>query len=111
MEDMNVPNILRIYSRRMKVFDNPNYTNLLLISYAQFLEIFSYSVNDEDFPKFNRWLIYTHMDFYNYVYNQVWAYKWYPLLFKFVYNTSKHFLFKLFKYDSSLLLLFCPLVI
>lgn len=64
-----VPNVTRIYSRRMKVFENPDYAQMLLISYAEFLQIFSYSVDEEDYPKFNKWLIYTHVDFYNYVYN------------------------------------------
>lgn len=62
----------------------------MLLSYAEFLEIFTDKIDSEqDLPRFNKMLIYTHMDFYNYVYNQAWQYKWYPLLFKFAWNTIR----------------------
>lgn len=34
-------------------------------------------------------IIYAELDYYNYVYNQVWCYKWYPLLMKFAYNCCR----------------------
>ena len=33
-------------------------------------------------------LIYTELEFYNHTQNESWKYRWYPILFKFAYNSS-----------------------
>ena len=45
-------------------------------------------------------LIYTELEFYNHTQNESWKYRWYPILFKFAYNSSmiyKNYI----KFDSS----------
>lgn len=84
IELLNSQQVLESTEGRRLLFNNPTYKPYLLITYNEFRKLFK---NDENnITKFNKMIIYTEVDYYNYVYNQTWSYKWYPLLFKFVYN-------------------------
>ena len=69
---------------RRILFNNPTYKPYLLVTYNEFRKLFK--IEDNNVTRFNKMVIYTELDYYNYVYNQSWGYKWYPLLLKFGFN-------------------------
>ncbi|CAD8192819.1 unnamed protein product [Paramecium octaurelia] len=84
IELLNSKKVQESPENRRILFNNPTYKPYLLLTYNEFRQLFK--VDENNVTRFNKMIIYTEMDYYNYVYNQSWTYKWYPLLFKFGLN-------------------------
>lgn len=50
------------------------------VSYDELLRVYGCEVNYFNIPKVNKKLIYLHFQFYNKAYEQMWYYKWTPIL-------------------------------
>ncbi|KAM3140319.1 hypothetical protein pb186bvf_007479 [Paramecium bursaria] len=78
---------LDTWEKREEFFLDPEIRPYLLLNYLQFKEIFQQS--NFQLPRINKMLIYTELEFYNHTQNESWKYRWYPILFKFAYNSIR----------------------
>lgn len=62
---------------------------LFYISYEEYLNIFGLAINNFYLPHINKKIIYGHLDFFNKCYDNLWEYKWAPLVLKFFVNLCK----------------------
>lgn len=73
-----------------RFFDDERFRKFHYLTYAEYVEIFSNTVDPNFLPKINKKIIYGHFDYFNYCYDSSWKYKWYPIMTVFAINLSKY---------------------
>jgi len=71
----NLPDSFASAEGVTRFFSNPKNAPAWRVSYKEFLAIFGKSAFQSSQPKVNRYLLRTHCDYYNYCYDDAWAYK------------------------------------
>lgn len=69
-------------------FENEKFRKYHYLTYAEFIELFGWTIDINYIPKINKKIIYCHFDYFNYCYDQTWQYKWYPIFTAFAFNLS-----------------------
>lgn len=70
-------------------FSNDANERFLFVTYEEYLKIFGLPANPFYLPSINKKIIYGHLDYFNQSYDEIWEWKWLPLIMKFLFNTVR----------------------